>query len=122
MDVHENLNAMTTMTDLRSAVRQFLKSTKNNTTPETDLILKIEEEFSEYRRRSDFQLGQYTSILDQMSDTLTLENRSLQEEEEEGNQKFPFRSRVKDLEIQGNSCGVLRNVIIRNLRKIGNEN
>ncbi|GFQ78262.1 SF3 helicase domain-containing protein [Trichonephila clavata] len=83
MDVQENLNTMTTMTDLRSAVRQFLKSTKNNTTPETDLILKFEEEFSEYRRRSDFQLGHYTSILDQTSDTLTLENTSLQEEAEE---------------------------------------
>ncbi|GFY09288.1 SF3 helicase domain-containing protein [Trichonephila clavipes] len=61
-------------------VRQFLKSTKNNTTPETDLILKFEEEFSECRSRSDFQLGQYNSILDQTSDTLTLENSSLQEE------------------------------------------
>ncbi|GFY67229.1 SF3 helicase domain-containing protein [Trichonephila inaurata madagascariensis] len=67
------------MTDLRSAVRQFLKSTKNNMTPEKDLILKFEE-FSEYQRRYDFQLGQYNSILDQACDTLTLENSSLQEE------------------------------------------
>ncbi|GFX46025.1 SF3 helicase domain-containing protein [Trichonephila clavipes] len=123
MDVQESLNAMTTMTDLRSAVRQFLKSTKNNTTPETDLILKFEEEFSECRRRSDFQLGQYNSILDQTSDTLTLENSSLQEEE------GPKRSlpeiegpRKRQCKSMDTAVVYYENVIIRNLRKMGNEN
>ncbi|GFX56579.1 SF3 helicase domain-containing protein [Trichonephila clavipes] len=123
MDVQENLNAMTTMTDLRSAFRQYLKSTKNNTTPETDLILKFEEEFSEYRRRSNFQLRQYNSILDQACDTLTLENSSLQEE------KGPKRSLLevegpRERQCKSTDTAVVyyENVIIRNLRKMGNEN
>ncbi|GFQ96434.1 SF3 helicase domain-containing protein [Trichonephila clavata] len=126
MDVQENLNTMTTMTDLRSAVRQFLKSTKNNTTPETDLILKFEEEFSEYRHRSDFQLRHYTSILDQMPDSLTLENTSLQEEaEEEGPKRSlskvegPRKRHCKSTET---AVVYYENVVIRNLRKMGNEN
>lgn len=83
MDVQPCPDSMTTMTDLRSAIRQFLKTTKNNTTPETELILKFEEEFSEYRR-SDMQLGsmQYTSILEPSS-SLVVENTMLLEEEEE---------------------------------------
>ncbi|GFQ74161.1 SF3 helicase domain-containing protein [Trichonephila clavata] len=119
MDVQENLN---TMPDFRSAVRQFLKSTKNNTTPKTDLILKFEEEFSEYRRRSDFQLGHYTSILDQTSDSLTLENTSLQEEaEEEGPKRSlsevegPRKRHCKSTET---AVVYYENVIIRNLRKM----
>ncbi|GFX57397.1 SF3 helicase domain-containing protein [Trichonephila clavipes] len=123
MDVQENLNAMTTMTDLRSAVRQFLKSTKNNTTPETDLILKFEEEFSEYRRRSDFQLGQYNSILDQACDTLTLENSSLQEEEGPKRSLLEVEGpRKKQCKSTDTAVVYYENVIIRNLRKMGNEN
>ncbi|GFT92343.1 SF3 helicase domain-containing protein, partial [Nephila pilipes] len=131
MDVQMSLNAMTTMTDLRSAVRQFLKSTKNNTTPETDLILKFEEEFSEYRRRSEFQLGcvQYNSILDQVSETLTLENRSLQEEGEFQGPKRPLTdgegSRKKQCKTAPSTEAAVvyyENVIIRNLKRTGNEN
>lgn len=76
MDVQPSTDCMTTMTDLRSAVRQFLKSTKNNTTAETHLILKFEEEFKDCRK-TDESLGnfQYTSVLDQDADT-SLEPKS----------------------------------------------
>ncbi|GFV40666.1 uncharacterized protein TNCV_2268371 [Trichonephila clavipes] len=99
MDVQESLNAMTTMTDLRSAV----------------------QEFSECRRRSDFQLGQYNSILDQTSDTLTLENSSLQEEEGPKRSLPRNRGPVKDnAKIHGYGSG-FNNVTPELVREFKNE-
>ncbi|GBN19691.1 hypothetical protein AVEN_261776-1 [Araneus ventricosus] len=127
MDVQVNVNTMTTMSDLRSAVRQFLKNTKNNTTPETDLILKFEEEFSEYRRRSDIQLGsiRYTSILDQENEPLFLENSSLQEgvEARKRSLREMETSQRKKLKKSFETDVVFyENVVIRNLKRVSNEN
>lgn len=131
MDVQVNMNTMTTMTDLRSAVRQFLKNTKNNTTPESDLILKFEEEFSEYRRRSEFQFGptQYTSILDQANETLTLEHSELQDDEEEevgmlkrSLPEMENSKRKKFKKTPETAVVYYENVAIRNLKRIVNEN
>ncbi|KAG8160596.1 hypothetical protein JTE90_013854, partial [Oedothorax gibbosus] len=65
MDVQMYDDGMTTMTDLRSAVRQFLKNTKNNTTTEPQLILRFEEEFKECRKVDDpLGCAGHSSILD----------------------------------------------------------
>ncbi|GBN00266.1 hypothetical protein AVEN_206955-1, partial [Araneus ventricosus] len=127
MDVQVNMNTMTTMTDLRSAVRQFLKNTKNNTTSETELILKFEEEFHEYRRRSEFRLGpsQYTSILDQGHEELSLENSELQEEIGTMKRSLPEVESVGNKKMKKSpetAVVYYENVVIRNLKRTGNEN
>ncbi|GBM30345.1 hypothetical protein AVEN_197823-1 [Araneus ventricosus] len=127
MDVQVNMNTMTTMTDLRSAVRQFLKNTKNNTTSETELILKFEEEFHEYRRRSEFRLGpsQYTSILDQGHEELSLENAELQEEIGTMKRSLPEVESVGNKKMKKSpetAVVYYENVVIRNLKRTGNEN
>ncbi|GBN13653.1 hypothetical protein AVEN_61977-1 [Araneus ventricosus] len=46
MDVQVLPEATTTMNDLRSAVRQFLKAMKNLSIHESELITKFDEEFA----------------------------------------------------------------------------
>ncbi|KAG8175223.1 hypothetical protein JTE90_022646 [Oedothorax gibbosus] len=129
MDVQLGNDCMTTMTDVRSAVRQFLKNTKNTTTPETDIILKFEEEFSEHRR-SDFQLGNtpYESVLDQSS-SLSFENEMLQQEDSMdsiGKRSLPEtggrKKKKKMARAQTDTVVYYENVVIRNLRKMTHDN
>ena len=125
MDVQPSSDCMTTMTDLRSAVRQFLKNTKNNTTPETDIILKFEEEFSEWRR-SDLQLGsmQYEGVLDHASSSpLVVENELLEPVETPGGKRVlpPIDGRKRKKHAP-DTIVYYENVIIRNLRKATQDN
>ncbi|KAG8172718.1 hypothetical protein JTE90_003907 [Oedothorax gibbosus] len=127
IDIQRSKYCMTTMTDLRSAVRQFLKNTKNNTTPETDIILKFEEEFSE-NRRSDIQLGgiQYESVFDQgESRLLVVENELLEPVETTMNGKRTILSdgcTRKKRKQTSDTIVYYDNVVIRNLRKTVQEN
>lgn len=130
MDVQLGNDCMTTMTDVRSAVRQFLKNTKNTTTPETDIILKFEDEFSEFRR-SDFQLGTtpYESVLDQSSSSLSFENEMFHEDTssmdslgKRSNPEVGRKKKKKRARAQTDTIVYYENVVIRNLRKTGHDN
>lgn len=50
MDVQLMAGTMTTINDVKSAVRQFLKTTKNTSFHETDLFVCFQKEFSHLRR------------------------------------------------------------------------
>lgn len=67
MDVQLMAGTMTTINDVKSAVRQFLKTTKNTSFHETDLFVHFQKEFS-HLRRSDMNFKSepfsYTSIVD----------------------------------------------------------
>jgi hypothetical protein len=74
MDVQLVPGCMTTMNDVKSAVRQFLKQTKNTAYHETDLFIPFEEEFGQYRRSDiQFESSNYVPVSDISSSTETLE-------------------------------------------------
>ena len=104
MDIQMYDDGMTTMTELRSAIRQFLKNTKNNTTAEPQLILKFEEEFRECRKL-DETVGNtgYASMLES-------------DEPSTSEPSTPKRLRVSDTMIY------YENVVIRNLRRYESNN
>lgn len=124
MDIQLSEDHITTMGDLRSAVRQFLKNTKNNTTAEADLIVKFEDEFGEYRRSDDLQYGatKYTSVFDQddeppessvlpeLQDELPSKKRKPSIEDSSSNKKRKMESAVV----------YYQNVVIRNLTRRDN--
>lgn len=124
MDIQLSENQMTTMGELRSAVRQFLKGTKNNTTAEADLIVKFEDEFGEYRRSDDLQYGttKYTSMLDPGDEPP--ESTTLSELQDE----LPAKKRKPSTEDSGSykkpkmesAVVYYQNVVIRNLTRRDN--
>lgn len=71
MDVQLMTGTMTTINDVKSAVRQFLKTTKNTSFHETDLFICFQKEFS-HLRRSDMNFKSepfsYVSIVDQQEE------------------------------------------------------
>lgn len=68
MDVQLMSGSMTTMNDVKSAVRQYLKTTKNTSYHESDLFISFEKEFG-HLRRTDIGLNSesfdYTSVLEE---------------------------------------------------------
>lgn len=130
MDIQIGEDYITTMSDLRSAVRQFLKNTKNMTTPETDLIVKFEDEFSKYRK-SDIHVGsdKYTSFLEQKHENgLSFENDSLQGTEDSEQEVIVSKKRKSETTPLNNKKSKVEthlvyyeHVFIRNLRRY-NEN
>lgn len=122
MDVQLSEEHTTTMGDLRSAVRQFLKSTKNNTTSEADLIVKFEDEFGEYRCSEDFQFGstpKYTSMFDQddeppETESLTELQDELPSRKRKGDSEEPTSNKKRKVE---STLVYYRNVVIRNLTR-----
>lgn len=83
MDVQLKSGCSTTMNDVKSAIRQYLKTTKNTSFHETDLMICFEKEFGELRQ-TDIQMTHesfsYRSILEeeqqQPSKKTRLENES----------------------------------------------
>lgn len=68
MDVQLKSGCSTTMNDVKSAIRQYLKTTKNTSFHETDLLICFEKEFGELRQ-TDIQMihdtFSYRSIVDE---------------------------------------------------------
>lgn len=66
MDVQivPNANFPTTFNDLRSAIRYFLKNTKNSAVQETDLIMRFDEEFSHLKKMTFSNMEPFGAIDD----------------------------------------------------------
>jgi hypothetical protein len=116
MDIQIVPNSMTTMNELQSAVRQFLKATKDSTTPESDLVLKFEQEFGDYRM-SDIQLGsfRYTSVLKKAMPLRLQNEHLLLNETDEPPAK---RARLMPSANKHSTAVYYENVMIKNLRKM----
>lgn len=97
MDVQILPGCTTTMNDVRSAVRQFLKGTKNTSFHETDLFMKFEEEFGMYRK-TDIQLGEF--------DYISMTERSLLGEPNQ-----------KQTKLDENALVYFDGVVIKNLKR-----
>lgn len=64
MDVQivPNVNFPTTFNDLKSAIRYFLKNTKNSAVQEVDLVIRFDEEFSHLKKMTFNNLDQFSSM------------------------------------------------------------
>ncbi|GBN51488.1 hypothetical protein AVEN_267638-1 [Araneus ventricosus] len=131
MDVQVLPEATTTMNDLRSAVRQFLKAMKNLSIHESELITKFDEEFAVYRQ-SDLNLGsfRYVSVLDRLesSQPPRIENASLQEDDDEEDpvdeevRDEPASKRMKSSPTTQQSVVFYYGIVIKNLKRSMTEN
>ncbi len=99
MDVQVVTGCSTTMNEVRSAVRQFLKGTKNTSFHETDLFMRFEEEFGVYRRTNvSINSFIYTNLADTVSED----------------------SQPKKCKVDENSLVYYESVVIKNLKRTNN--
>lgn len=149
MDVQivPNVNFPTTFNDLKSAIRYFLKNTKNSAVQEADLVIRFDEEFSHLKKMTFSNMEQFgsmddletngevvgLSLLDQMCQPIqcrhdqkeeepnSLEKRKhdLNEKSDDDEEDTSGTSKKMKIEEEEESNGLVyyENVIIKNLSR-----
>lgn len=119
-DIQIMNGCMTTLNELKSAIRQYLKTIKNSSVQEIDLMIRFDEEFG-YLKRTGMQLDTFSDIdnfltTDPTEDYETLELNSEEEMDDDDDEEIPKRKKAKNN--FNKSCAVYYDsVVIKNLKK-----
>ena len=138
MDVQyiPNSTNIVTFNELKSAIRHFLKSTKNSSVQEADLVVRFDEEFKDVKKMTlndteDEMNNEFASLLDQPSESLVSRydaqmshdpmsdscKRKAENESEED-----LKKQKLDNENENNGIVYYDGVIIRNQSKVTKHN
>lgn len=125
MDVQIIPGTSTFMQDLKSAIRQFLKSLKSASIKESDLIVQFDEEFGQYRRMDTIITSSLEPSSSSCNEMLQFSNYSFDDFDDCRNRKLDEggkresgkkKEKINNLKEQNDCMIYYENITIRNLK------